>query len=121
MLTQGLVRGDLISIKGIAKILEKRYGTAPKLECLGSLEELRQHIDQVRPRATWVGMRCQSSSTSLELGIGQTHANFYQRFYIYYITNGLTALGDDLDNSRYPAIKPATVEDYIKTSDVRSM
>ncbi len=30
-------------------------------------------------------------------------------------------MGDDLDNSRYPSVKPETIKDFLAANDVRKM
>lgn len=36
------------------------------------------------------------------------------RFYAYYMISGKTMVGPELDNKRYPKVKPVTWEDFIK-------
>lgn len=40
-----LVRGDFLSVRDVAGLLEKRYGEAPRLENKGTLDELRAACD----------------------------------------------------------------------------
>ena len=42
------------------------------------------------------------------------------RFYTYFIQNGQTLLGNDLDNSRYPSVKPKSIQEYIDSRDLRA-
>jgi nucleoside-diphosphate-sugar epimerase len=93
-------RGDFISLKEVAKLLEKRYGSPPELVCLGSMDQLRQRVDAAR-------------------SIDNRAFDVLPLFYVYYIQNGQTLLGD-VDNQRYPWVKPETMEDFLNANDVRS-
>lgn len=47
-----IVRGDFLSMKEVAKLLEKRYGSPPEMVSLGSMDELRQQIDAARSKGS---------------------------------------------------------------------
>ena len=52
------VRGDRISTNGLAKLIEQRYGEAPKMKHLGSLDDLRKRVDDCRRgEVDWIVMR----------------------------------------------------------------
>lgn len=36
------------------------------------------------------------------------------RFYNYYCSNGQTHLGENLDNEKYPDVRPATFKDFLR-------
>jgi len=41
-------------------------------------------------------------------------ANEGDRFYSYWMNDGVTSLGDDLANERYPKVKAQTMEEWVK-------
>lgn len=90
-----VVLGDSKSTKELAQLYEEVYGVAPVLKCLGTLGDLYEKMipifkSQPDNRYAWIGM-----------------------FYMYYMANGSTRLGK-LDNERYPALKPLSVEAFLK-------
>ena len=89
------VLGDKKSIKELAQLYQQAYGTEPQVQRLGSLEDLYTKMTAV---------------------FKENPANYYAwmgMFYQYYMLNGSTSL-DNLDNERYPSVKPITVEDFLK-------
>ncbi|KAI9875050.1 MAG: hypothetical protein M1830_008988 [Pleopsidium flavum] len=95
-------RGDFISTKEIAKLLQNQYGDMPQMQSKGSLESLRAACDEARK------------------GNSVSYQNL-PLFYSYYIQTGKAYMGDDLDNDRYPNVKPESMEDFLKANDVRKM
>lgn len=89
------VLGDRKSAKEMAELYQKVYGVEPKIQRLGSLEDLYEKMTAVfkeqGPNSyAWMGM-----------------------FYQYWMTNGKTSLGK-LDNERYPVVKPKDLETFLK-------
>lgn len=87
-------RGDYISMKEIAAEFKFAYNEEPKLECLGSLEQLYGIMHTTRNHNpdnayAWLGM-----------------------FYTYYSLNGQTTLPAPNNNSRFPDVKLVTVRDF---------
>ena len=90
-----VVLGDSKSSKELAEIYEKVYGATAQLRCLGTLDDLYAKMmlafkAQPHNQYAWMSM-----------------------FYTYYMANGSTLLGK-LDNERYPALKPLSVEAFLK-------
>ena len=79
----------------MAEAYQKVYGVEPKVQRLGSLEELYQKMMAVFNEKdpsyyAWAGL-----------------------FYQYWMANGKTLLGK-LDNERYPVVKPKDLESFLK-------
>jgi len=87
--------GDRNSIKDLATAYQEAYGVAPQLQQMGSLQELHDTMTQI--------FKEQSGNPFAWMG------NYYQ----YYMANGSTNL-DNLDNDRYPSVKPTSVETFLK-------
>ncbi|KAI9749895.1 MAG: hypothetical protein M1815_002218 [Lichina confinis] len=90
--------GDRMSANGLAKLIEQRYGEAPKMKHLGSLDDLRKRIDDCRG--------------------GEIDWSVMPFFYTYYIVNGQSLMGDD-DDARYPQVEPVTAKMFLEQNDVR--
>ncbi|KAK0726155.1 hypothetical protein B0H67DRAFT_642472 [Lasiosphaeris hirsuta] len=87
--------GDRKNIKEIAASFENVYGIKPKLERLGSLNDLKNLMQELRAQHP-------------------TDPFKYLFFYMmYYWINGSTLVGPDVDNAKYPNIKPETWEDFM--------
>lgn len=94
-LCDAIVLGDRKSVKELAQLYEKQYEIKPTVQGLGSLDDLftkMQAAFKSEPKNpfAWMGM-----------------------FYQYYMQNGSTSLGT-VDNERYPAVQPLTVEKFLK-------
>ncbi|KAK4947717.1 hypothetical protein LTR66_014176, partial [Elasticomyces elasticus] len=94
----GIIRflGGRATIREIAETYEKVYGVKTSLERLGSLDELYKIMHEKR---------------------AQNPADFYSYmslFFYYYWINGQTFVGPELDNAKYPEVKPVSWEDYMK-------
>ncbi|KAK3690253.1 hypothetical protein B0T22DRAFT_424064 [Podospora appendiculata] len=90
--------GDRATSKEIAAAIGRATGTEPKLERLGSLEELKTLMTETRDKDP---------------------ANIYAYlpyFYEYYMINGLALFGPETDNAKYPEIKPESWEDFVRRS-----
>ena len=91
------VLGDRVSIKEMAKLYEQVYGVEAKLEKKGELEDLKKAMQETFKKDpqnvyAWLGMH-----------------------YQYWMSNGKTSLGTDLDNEKLSeAVKPTTVEEFLK-------
>ncbi|GAB1206009.1 hypothetical protein APSETT445_004690 [Aspergillus pseudonomiae] len=94
----GVIRflGGRATIREIAQSYEKVYGVKASLERLGSLDDLYKfmHEKQARNPADIYG--------------------YMSLFFYYYWINGQTFVGPELDNDRYPQVKPVSWEDYMK-------
>ncbi|KAH8596195.1 nmrA-like family protein [Bisporella sp. PMI_857] len=89
------VVGGRAKFRDIVDSFEKVYNVKPKLECLGSLEDLYTRMHNLRS--------------------ADPH-NFYAYiflYYQYYALNGETNIGSELDNERYPQVKPVSWEDFM--------
>lgn len=89
--------GDRKNIVEIGQAIEKAYGFQPKLKCLGSLDELYTHMQGL--------FKKDPSNVFAWLSF----------FYQYYCINGQTHISNDLDNARYPDVKPQTFQDFLNT------
>ncbi|KAJ5329898.1 nmrA-like family protein [Penicillium brevicompactum] len=94
----GIIRflGGRATIREIAETYEKVYGVKTGLERLGSLDELYKIMHEKR---------------------AQNPADFYSYmslFFYYYWINGQTFVGPEVDNAKYPEVKPVSWEDYMK-------
>jgi hypothetical protein len=90
-----VVLGDRKSVKELAQLYEKRYGMRPEIRQVGSLDELYEKMqiafnNSPQNPFAWMGM-----------------------FYQFYMQNDSTQLGE-LDNERYPVVKPVDVEEFLK-------
>ncbi|KAK0704043.1 hypothetical protein B0T26DRAFT_658561 [Lasiosphaeria miniovina] len=95
--------GDRKSIKDIAASFEKVYGVKPNLERLGSLDDLKKRMHDLRaesPAAIY---------------------SYMFLFYIYYLLNGSTLIGPGVDNGKYPEIKPETWEDFMRNRKLETL
>ncbi|OOF93251.1 hypothetical protein ASPCADRAFT_508996 [Aspergillus carbonarius ITEM 5010] len=87
--------GGRASIRDIARSFEKVYGVTPTLEKRGSLDELYKHMHSLRSENP------------------QNVYGYMALFFYYYWINGQTFVGPQLDNARYPDIKPVDWEGYM--------
>ncbi|PNP55540.1 hypothetical protein FNYG_15496 [Fusarium nygamai] len=92
---------DRLSPRGLAEVYERVTGQRPKLVHHGILDDLYKHIQEQTKKHE-----------------GQSPWLYLPLFYTYYTANGAMLMKDPLDNSRYPHIKPQTVEEFIKTHDL---
>ncbi|RAK99441.1 NmrA-like family protein [Aspergillus ibericus CBS 121593] len=83
------------SIRDIARSFEKVYGIKPSLERRGSLDELYEHMHNLRSEDP------------------QNVYGYMALFFYYYWINGQTFVGPQLDNGRYSDIKPVDWEGYM--------
>ncbi|KAI4871162.1 nmrA-like family protein [Hypoxylon rubiginosum] len=90
--------GQRTPFREIAKSFEKVYGVQPKLECQGSLDELFARMHKLRRDNP------------------QNYFSYIFLFFNYYMTNGQTLLGPELDNHKYPQVKPTTWEDFFRAT-----
>ncbi|KAE8336271.1 hypothetical protein BDV24DRAFT_155310 [Aspergillus arachidicola] len=87
----GIIRflGGRATIREIAQSYEKVYGAKASLKRLGSLDDLYKFMHEKR---------------------AQNPADIYSYmplFFYYYWVNGQTFVGPELDNDRYPQVKPS--------------
>ncbi|KAK2682048.1 hypothetical protein RAB80_003841 [Fusarium oxysporum f. sp. vasinfectum] len=92
---------DRLSPRGLAEVYERVTGQRPKLVHHGILDDLYKHMQEHKKKHE-----------------GQSPWLYLPLFYTYYTANGAMLMKDPLDNSRYPHIKPQTVEEFIKTHDL---
>ncbi|KAI1768627.1 nmrA-like family protein [Hypoxylon sp. FL1150] len=90
--------GGRASFREMAKSFEKVYGVQPKFECLGSLDDLYNTMHERRRSNP------------------QDIFSYLFLFFYYYMANGQTLLGPELDNSKYPQVKPRSWEDNFRAS-----
>ncbi|EEU33939.1 uncharacterized protein NECHADRAFT_55821 [Fusarium vanettenii 77-13-4] len=88
--------GDRKSIKEIAATFQEVYGIQPKLERLGSLDDLKTQMNALRAKNP--------------SGV----FSYMFLFFMYYWLNGQTFVGPVTDNERYPEVKPETWEEFLK-------
>ncbi|KAI9150497.1 hypothetical protein HJFPF1_10265 [Paramyrothecium foliicola] len=95
--------GDRKSIKQIVEVFEKVYGFAPKLERLGSLDDLKtlMHARQAENPADVY--------------------SYMSLFFMYYWINGQTFVGPDTDNESYPEVKQETWEDFLRQRSLEEL
>ncbi|KAL0942976.1 NmrA-like family protein [Colletotrichum truncatum] len=89
--------GDRKTLRQIADEYTEVYGQTPKLECLGSLEDLYTAMQELFKKDpsniyTWIAL-----------------------FYQFYSSNGQAYLKKDLDNSKYSAVKPETFKAFMQS------
>ncbi|KAL4821423.1 NAD(P)-binding protein [Aspergillus spinulosporus] len=95
--------GDRKSIRQIAGTFEEVYGESVTLKCLGTLEELYDHMHHVR---------------SEDLSNIFAHlAMFYQ----YFCNIGQTYIADDMNSSQTLNIKPVTLRDFLNQHSVQNL
>ncbi|KAL2688940.1 hypothetical protein Neosp_002990 [[Neocosmospora] mangrovei] len=87
---------DRKSIKEIAATFQEVYGIQPKLERLGSLDDLKTQMN---------ALRAKNPSDVF---------SYMFLFFMYYWLNGQTFVGPVTDNERYPEVKPETWEEFLK-------
>ncbi len=87
--------GDRKSAKEMAELYQKVYGVEPKIQRLGSLEDLYEKMTAV--------FKEQGPSSYAWMGM----------FYQYWMTNGKTSLGK-LENERYSVVKPKDLETFLQ-------
>ncbi|KAH7356202.1 hypothetical protein BKA66DRAFT_473741 [Pyrenochaeta sp. MPI-SDFR-AT-0127] len=95
--------GDRKNIQQIADEFAEVYGKKPQLECLGSKEDL---------------------FNTMRKAFEKDPSNIYAylaMFYQYYCTNGQTYLKKDLDNKRYPQVKPTTFKDFMASNKIEDL
>ncbi|KAI6083684.1 nmrA-like family protein, partial [Hypoxylon rubiginosum] len=90
--------GGRASFREIARSFEKVYGVQPKLECQGSLDDLFNRMHELR----------RSNPQNL--------FSYMFLFFNYYMANGQTLLGPELDNDKYPQVKPTSWEDTFRAT-----
>ncbi|KAI0830392.1 nmrA-like family protein [Hypoxylon sp. FL0890] len=88
--------GGRATTREIARSFENVYGVKPKLECQGSLDDLFRHMHELRKKDP------------------QNVFAYMFLFFQYYMINGQTLLGPELDNDKYPQVKPVSWEDFMK-------
>ncbi|KAG8665123.1 hypothetical protein FPOAC2_14376 [Fusarium poae] len=101
--TDGYLRfaADRVSPRDLAELYERVTGQKTKVICNGTLDDLYKHMQEQKKKYQ-----------------GQSPWLYLPLFYTYYTTNGTMLMKDPLDNSRYPNIKPQTLEEFIKTHDL---
>ncbi|KAI8937276.1 hypothetical protein NX059_006483 [Plenodomus lindquistii] len=85
--------GDRISIKEVADEMERVYGTRPNLVNLGPLAK----------------------------GGDESPLEAVRKNVSYLFLTGKATLGNDLDNGKYPQVKPERVVDYLKARDISQL
>ncbi|KAL4765778.1 NmrA-like family protein [Aspergillus foveolatus] len=89
--------GGRATIKEIARPYEKVYGVPVMLERRGSLDDLYKTMHDLREKNA------------------QDVYSYMSLFFYYYWVNGQTFVGPELDNARYPDVKPADWEAYMSS------
>ncbi|KAI0846395.1 nmrA-like family protein [Daldinia vernicosa] len=89
--------GGRATIREIAESFEKVYGVKPKLESHGSVDGLFKKMHELRKNDP------------------QNVFSYMFLFYQYYMINGRTYLGTEIDNGQYPQVKPVNWEDFMKS------
>ncbi|KAJ5876568.1 hypothetical protein N7455_000033 [Penicillium solitum] len=95
--------GDRKSIKEIAKEFSQVYGLEPKLESLGSKQNLFNTMQAV---------------------FNKDPSNIFAylaMFYQYYCINGQTYLKRDLDNKKYPQVTPVTFKGFLESHKLEDL
>jgi hypothetical protein len=95
----------------------------PKLERLGSLDELYKRMHQLKEQDP------QNIFSYLNLyehpflfrGTAGSHTFLCHRFYQYYCTNGQTSLGIDPEKQEHLGVKRVTFEDYLRSHSIESL
>lgn len=95
------MRGDRVSHKDIAKLIEKAYQTKIKLQNNGSLEDLKNMVDGMRKR----------EPDNME--------SWLPPLYFHWMLSGKGDL-TSVDNSRYPMVKPTSLEEYLNQHTVEN-
>ncbi|EXM17085.1 hypothetical protein RAB80_005542 [Fusarium oxysporum f. sp. vasinfectum] len=95
--------GDRKSIKEIAATFDKVYGVKPKLERLGSLEDLKTKMHVLREK----------NPTDVY--------SYMPLFFMYYWINGQTFVGPETDNEQYKEVKPETWEEYLSKRSLEQL
>ncbi|GFF47675.1 hypothetical protein IFM46972_08359 [Aspergillus udagawae] len=95
--------GDRRTIHQIADDFAEVYGKKPKLERLGSLLDLYNTM-----HATF-----QKDPSNIFA--------YLSMFYQYYCINGQTYLKKDLDNSKYPQVKPVTFKGFMQDHKIEDL
>lgn len=88
------IAGEVLSMQDLVRAYEEVHQQKLKVECLGSVDELK----------TWIEEKKQTASSPIE---------YLPQQYEYAMVSGKGKL-DNLQNSRYPHIKPLTVKQYIE-------
>ncbi|KAK0610598.1 hypothetical protein B0T17DRAFT_621066 [Bombardia bombarda] len=89
------VLGDSKTMKDLAVEFESVYGEKPKLQCLGTAEEL------------YAKMHAMKDASPAD------YMSYIPLFYLYYWMNGFTMLEPGLDNERFSSVKPVTYRDFM--------
>ncbi|KAL1866404.1 hypothetical protein Plec18167_009072 [Paecilomyces lecythidis] len=87
--------GVRANIRELARTFEKVYGKSVTLERYGSRDELYKHMHDLRSKNP------------------QDIFSYMPLFYYYYMINGQTLLGPNIDNARYPNIHPLDWEGFM--------
>ncbi|KAJ3955615.1 hypothetical protein N0V92_007857 [Colletotrichum tropicale] len=95
--------GDRKTIKEIAASFERVYGIKPQMERLGSIDDLKSTMH-----------RAQAENPS-------DIFKYMSLFYMYYWINGRTFVGPDVQNEKYPNVKPVTWEDFMKAHKLEEL
>ncbi|KAL7754774.1 hypothetical protein ACKLNR_015444 [Fusarium oxysporum f. sp. zingiberi] len=95
--------GDRKSINEIAATFDKVYGVKPKLERLGSLEDLKTKMHALREK----------NPTDVY--------SYMPLFFMYYWINGQTFVGPETDNELYKEVKPETWEEYLSKRSLEQL
>lgn len=132
-----LVLGDSQSTKQLAATFEKVYGVKPTLERRGSLDELFKTMKAAfeknpsdiyswmflfvslfpfSPLAALLSAPAQSQLAWNGVVISRLTKTSSRRYYYYYMASGKTLVGPDLDNDKYPSVKPTTFEDLMRST-----
>ncbi|GAB4542065.1 MAG: hypothetical protein Tsb0014_34470 [Pleurocapsa sp.] len=88
------VAGETLTMKQLKSAYEKGTGQKLKMEHLGTVEELKSWIEEKKSTA-------------------QSPLEYLPQQYEYAMVSGKGKL-DNIQNSRYPHIKPLTVEEYVR-------
>ena len=111
-LLTGSVLGDRASTKEIASMVKDAYGIEPKMESLGSMDDLFKEMTELRAKnpdtlMAWAPKYTSKESFPLEWMLNPRH-----RYYEYYTTCGKTSV-PRVDNARYPSVRVETMRDFL--------
>lgn len=93
------VAGEVLTMKELLKSYEEATGKKLQVKPMGSVEELKNWIEQKKPTA-------------------ESLVEYVPQQYEYAMVSGKGKL-DNIQNSRYPHIKPLTVKEYIEQAGIQ--
>ncbi|KAI1208539.1 nmrA-like family protein [Annulohypoxylon truncatum] len=88
--------GGQSTFNEIVALFERVYGVKPKVDRQGSLDDLFKLMNEKREKDP------------------KNIFSYLFLFFQYYMIEGTTDIGPELDNDRYPQVKPVSWEDYLR-------